>query len=100
MRIPKQVDILGHIYSVEIVDTIDDIDQGWDGGKCIGQIDHVNSEIRVLSMGDDASTLQALCHEIVHGYSDKLGLELTEAEIDRASSLSVEFLKRNNLLKV
>lgn len=64
MKYPTSITIKGHPYRIEYVDTPQEVDDDFAGGRWLGQC--CNNVIRVLATQGSFGILDTLIHEMLH----------------------------------
>lgn len=79
---PKEVNILGVIYKVEEVECVDKY------VLCFGNIDYMNSVIRIDKTLSQDKKNQTLMHEILHGIFEGLGYQDLSNDEEKVQSIA------------
>jgi len=101
---PKEVDILGTIYSITYVDNPALVDL-YKRKSLWGQIDYWTRTIRIYDNGrSDADIWDSLIHEIIHGFAEilKIGILTNESNHEALGLIAIAFreiLFRNGWIK-
>jgi len=100
MKLPTTLNINGYIYKIKYTDDMRTVSD--DGEKCFGYIDSYNKEITVYKDGHE---MQTILHEVFHALSEILHLKCFDGkkghkELDILSSAVMDFLIRNNIVKL
>ena len=112
LNYPKRINILGIIYTIEYVEKPSDVDIE-KRSSLWGQIDYWTRTIRIYTKNRTKEDIWVtLLHEILHGISDQLNLNLEEKGndddatspettlVNLLSSGLFDTLTRNRLLKI
>ncbi len=89
MKIPKQVKIGGHIYSIDFKNLEDDV----------GQCDTANLKITIEKDAKQSIKESTLLHEAVHAMNPTFDDGDRHALMDSLTEQIYQFLKDNNFLK-
>ena len=100
IKLPKQINILSDIYSVDVIEGTFISSKGT---AAQGEFCYDDKVIKIKKLSD-ASMLKTLLHEIIHGICIDLNLydgePHDEAFIDRLSAGLVDTLIRNKMVEV
>lgn len=88
MRIPKSVNVLGHIYKIKIIE-----ETGMHVLGHMGECDYGLREIRIIKNLSEEVSFQVLLHEIRHAYQFESGfaqiLDAQAMELDADGFVSL-----------
>jgi hypothetical protein len=103
MMKPSSVNILGIVYTIEYTDKPSEVDV-FKREALWGQIDYWTHTIRLYDNNlSENDVLQNLLHEILHGISNALKLELNKSErhdeLDLLAMALMDTFTRNGWLK-
>lgn len=97
---PDTVNILGREYSITYVKNPSEVDIH-NRRSIWGQIDYWTRSIRIYTDGRNSHDIwETLLHEIIHGISTDLSLDLDEDTICSLSVVLADTLIRNEFIKL
>lgn len=99
MKKPTELFILGRKHNVIYLDNIEDVSQNTEE-RYWGCINYEKREIRIYNGLTDEDTIHTLMHEIGHGISQLLGLNLKERDIDLLSLGYADLLIKGDFIKL
>lgn len=88
----ESLKILGQVYTLEVVDEISRSD------PLNGMIDHDNQIIYIRNSLPEEKKKEVLLHEVIHGISEALDMDLKEKAVQMLARSLYDFLTTNQII--
>ncbi len=88
----ESLKILGQVYTLEVVDEISRSD------PLNGMIDHDNQIIYIRKSLPETKKKEVLLHEVIHGISEALDMDLKEKAVQMLARSLYDFLTANQII--
>lgn len=88
----ESLKILGQVYTLEVVDEISRSD------PLNGMIDHDNQIIYIRKSLPEEKKKEVLLHEVIHGISEALDMDLKEKAVQMLARSLYDFLTANQII--